>query len=79
MSASAIEYSDDAILAAAKVIGSDAINNLYMTNEGGALRNEDIDVLKEALGGIDAKSWNDMTNAQKEAYTADLSTLPESI
>lgn len=67
--ATAIEFSDDAISKIGGIIGNDAVNALYMSNEGQSLTQEDLQVLSSAVGGEEfAKSWTEMTDTEKEKY-----------
>jgi hypothetical protein len=73
-SAKAIEYSDDAIRIAGEELGSNVINALYSSEEGGALTQADIGSLAKLFGENDdeiekiekAEEWKLLTDAQKQ-------------
>lgn len=92
--ATAIEFSDDAISKIGGIIGNNAVNALYMSNEGQSLTQEDLQVLSSAIGGTDealteaekvakgnefAKSWTEMTDTEKEKYKDDPAKFSQEI
>lgn len=79
-SANAIESTDQAISAAASVIGESAINNLYKTGEGKALTKADSDRITETLGGKGfVDDWDNTTSVQKEEYKNDPTKFSQEI
>ena len=65
----AIEVSDEAIAAAAGVLGDSAINKLYSAQEGKALTQADMKTLQAAFSeNMTSEDWYNKTEQQKEEY-----------
>lgn len=81
--ASAIENSDEAIQKVAagvgtqignETLGQNAVNAMYMSRNGGALTQEDLQILSPDNINFD-DIWNSMSDGEKAAYGNDISRL----
>jgi hypothetical protein len=52
-----------------EVTGSEAINAMYASENGGSLTQDNLRTLKEAMGGLSATDWNKMSDEEKKAYS----------